>query len=565
MTDRAQGVSPRHNSAAKTRKVTLHRLSGVAPDMAAMRGLFEEAELERQGITVHSSTIAGMPAIVLAGMRGGERPPEWQSDASATTGLELELRTTTPALTVVVAVDGTVYAFSYGDGHRLIQQRWRDPEFGRMFAACALDSTAVATVDTRDMGSVNRYDSTHIPDGEEITTYGLRHERELVNRIRATCGLRELTAAREGNKPRFADCGDGIRTQLGVEQSDLVNDIRFIAATVEEGQVKEGMRFLKDRKEVRSPCDIDLLWSLFESGLRDPESIGLAISPPQELLEEVEQARAFRIRLGPATCPLRRELRVSDLVARLRHLREGTVAQSLKEGWIRTFEDADGTRVLGKHTNLQKWISASVQPGNEIYTLREGHWYQYGPRYVAEVQDKVAQLLTAGSSVHLPAWSAPPTDGRNGTGGEHGYNRHIADTQPGYLCLDRRLARTSVHTGKGVEMCDVLGPENELICVKQASSASELSHLFTQARAGAESLCYEAEARAWFARRVAELDPQRDLTGFRPKKVVFGIRLTKHSEINVDTLYPLNQVELYSTTVALEKLGIDVEVVPIRN
>ncbi|GAA1752657.1 TIGR04141 family sporadically distributed protein [Streptomonospora arabica] len=549
----------------RVREVTLYRLTDVDANEQDMRAVFDEAGTARRQLDLRTTRIDGMLAVVLYGMRGGERPPDWQADATRTTAVDLDLRKTSPVAAVLIAVDDHVYAFSYGGGHHLIPRDLRDPEFGRTFAACALDPATVATVNTRDMDTVNRYGSTHIPRGQAVRTFGLRHERDLVNRLKAKCGLNELTAARGGEKARFAECGDGIRTHLGVDQADLVNDIRFIAATVKDGQVREEMRFLEDRKEVRSPEKVEALWSLVEDGLRDPESVGLAIAPPLDVFDQLDDARSFRVRIGPATCPLRTELREEDLVARLRHLKEGTLAQALKSGWIKLFEDADGRRELATHRNLCYWIDATVSPGSEMYVLRDGRWYEYGPRYLEEVGREVADLLARGSSLDLPDWPDLLAYRRDKESPEGAYNRRVGETQPGYLCLDKNLARTEVHSGNGVELCDLLGPGNELVHVKQASSAAGLSHLFNQAKSAVESLHYERQAREWFAEAVARIDPERDLTGFQPRTVVFALRLAKHTDVTVDNLYPLAQVELYRTAVALRRCGIAVEVVTIRH
>ncbi|WP_046468857.1 DUF6119 family protein [Allosalinactinospora lopnorensis] len=551
-------------SAPRVREVTLYRLTDVKANEHSMRAVFDEAGTARRQLHLRTTRINGMPAVVLYGMRGGERPPDWQADAVRTTAVDLDLRKTSPVAAVIVAVDDAVYAFSYGGGHHLIPRDLRDPEFGRTFAACALDPATVATVNTRDMDTVNRYGSIHIPRGQAVRTFGLRHERELVNRLKARCGLSELTAARGGEKARFAECGDGIRTHLGVDQADLVNDIRFIAATVEERYVQEEMRFLEDRKEVRSHEKTEVLWSLVEDGLRDPDSIGLAIAPPLDVFDQLDEARSFQVRIG-VTCAPRTEFRVEDLVARLRHLRKGTLAQALKKGWIRLFEDSNGQRELAHHRNLCHWIEATVSPGSEMYVLRDGRWYEYGPRYLEEVRREVADLLAKGASVDLPDWPEVLPYRRAKESPEAAYNRHVGDTQPGYLRLDKNLARTEVHFGNGVELCDLLGPGNELVHVKQASSAAGLSHLFNQAKSAVESLHYEKRAREWFTGIVARMNPERDLTGFQPKTVVFGIRLARHSKVTIENLYPLAQVELYRTAVALRRCGINVEVAAIRH
>src|SRR5690606_5471938 len=127
----------------------------------------------------------------------------------------------------------------------------------------------------------------------------LRHERELVGRIRARCGVSALTASRSGTAPRFVDCGDGITTYLGVEPADLVNDIRFIAPAVEARTVHDELAALEDQKEVRSPETRARLWALLQNSVSDdPEFPGLGIAPPSDLLSLLRTTRSFSLHLG---------------------------------------------------------------------------------------------------------------------------------------------------------------------------------------------------------------------------------------------------------------------------
>ncbi|MEV0488687.1 TIGR04141 family sporadically distributed protein [Streptomyces atratus] len=141
----------------------------------------------------------------------------------------------------------------------------------------------------------------------------------------------------------------------------------------------------------------------------------------------------------------------------------------------------------------------------------------------------------------------------------------MPDLRPGYVCFDRDNVRTALHRGNGVEICDLLSPEDVLVMVKRAKGSDALSHLFGQAVVAVQTLLHSPEAADGFARKVAAARPGRALPeGFRPSKVVFAILLKSGTDLTADTLFPFSQVTLVQTTKMLEAWGIAVEVVGIQ-
>lgn len=560
------------------REVTLHRLT-TACDMDAMRTVFEDQNSAKT-LTVTAVRIAGHDAVVVHGLRGGTRFPEWQADARRTTGVDIDLITTEPAVAALIAVDGKVYAFSYGGGHHLIPGELKDPDFGRRFAARALKTDNVTKLQTRPLDVRTRSDQVRIVKGGSFSNYPLS-DSDLVSQVKALCDLDGLTARQGGRKMRAATCDDGIRTSLGVEPSHLVNDIRLIerAGSFEP---RAGMAQIENQEEVQATEALTELWTLLARGLARPESIELDVVPPLELLDRADtETLYFRITGAPRgeKFLFTTEAVYHHALRRLRHAFSSDAAPAfLKNTRISIYEHAAAKEPIST-ASLRDWLEASFHHGEELFVLREGRWYRFGARYLDEVNRVVGEALEAGSSVVFPPW--PGKNSKTGecdrkqrcreTGTKCGiaqkhhesaYNACVLGIQPGYLCLDGTFAKTSVHDGNGVEVCDVLGPRNELIHVKQASSASTLSHIFIQVRAAVESLAKEPEAQKWLIARAKEADPSRDMADFRPTHVVLGVRLS-HSEITVDNLYPLAKVELHRTIKNLRARNVKVEVVGI--
>jgi len=94
----------------------------------------------------------------------------------------------------------------------------------------------------------------------------------------------------------------------------------------------------------------------------------------------------------------------------------------------------------------------------------DGEWFEIGADYVRASRDAITPLFAAVPGVTLLPWSL--SRGR----AENDYNRYVAARSGGrFLCLDRnQTVRNPLGIGSSLEICDLLGPENELIHVKRA-------------------------------------------------------------------------------------------------
>ena len=131
-----------------------------------------------------------------------------------------------------------------------------------------------------------------------------------------------------------------------------------------------------------------------------------------------------------------------------------------------------------------RWITAEVAVGTSHLLLHEGGWYEIGDRHREFLHQEIAGILARPCGITLPPWTSDLPD-------EDAYNRAAADRDPRLVLLDKKLLRTAQHR-RGIEACDLLGPDGELIHVKRASGSSPLSHLFAQGAASVDALRYEA-------------------------------------------------------------------------
>jgi uncharacterized protein (TIGR04141 family) len=191
----------------------------------------------------------------------------------------------------------------------------------------------------------------------------------------------------------------------------------------------------------------------------------------------------------------------------------------------------------------------------------DGDWFEIGEDYARASRDAIARLFPATPAIALPAWSL--TAGR----AEFDYNSYVAAWSGGrYLCLDKnRAVRNPLGARSPLEICDLLGPDNELIHVKRAKGSEPLSHLFSQGLVSAQSLIAgPPSVLERFVGTVATLPHGRTLSAdFKPRKVVYAILMENGKQLTPDTLFPFSQATLAHAARILGTYGIDVEVIGI--
>jgi uncharacterized protein (TIGR04141 family) len=547
----------RRTNAAPTRSVTLHRLlEGSTLDNAL--DFLDDQALERVDWHLDSVDLPDSPGVFVHANEPA-RPAPWCAQARITTGVDVRYTTRNAGGLLILQLDGDVYAISYGKGHLWLKDEVKDPRFGLNYAIRSIDADQILDLVRRLPGARGRTDSTLVPGGTTIWSLGIERHAEVVRRIGGLVENSALTFARTRGRSVKVDGATGLHLRLGVQPADLVSDLREIAAVCRQQAPHPDLAFVENITPVASRTLIADLTDQLDALLGEitPDADRLTVAVPDAALPQLPDAHAFAVRIGNATTTALTHLRREDLLHRTRLQPAGRRVDTLRAGRVTLLADDDGQRALGGSSAL-KWIEATGSVGPRRFFLMEGQWYELGATYLDDVRDYVGRLLGRGApTLDLPAWRPDMV--------EKDYNLHVADVRPGqYVCLDRRGVTTRLHRTHGVEICDLLGPNNELIHVKHASGSAPLSHLFAQGQVAAETLNNSPEARRTFSNLVRAHGWGRTVPeDFTPKKVVYAILLKQGEDLTLDTLFPFSQVTLRRAAVSLEGKA-EVEVIPIR-
>jgi uncharacterized protein (TIGR04141 family) len=550
----------------RTRLATLHRL--VPEVQANHEDMFDAyttyigaRQLDEMGADIEFINVAGAPAIWI-GVQDDNDLAGWCVDASMTTGLNLPYTECRSGGVLLLGVGETAYAMSYGTGHLLVPDELKDQRFGLRFLIRRLDSDQVQDLVRRRPNARGRTDSTLVPAGAPVWTLGIAENVEIIRRIGGRAKDLKITFSSKDNRPVNVEGSVGLRTRFGVEPSALITDIRECERVCVEEEPDPALEFVEYIQPVADPVTTSELDGELEellAGNADAEGHLIPVVPTS-VLEYFSQARSFTIRIGHARTTAVPSLELEGFLRRTRPQRSGERVKTLRRGHVYLNTDDDGDEVLDQ-ARADKWLEASVSIGSRRFFMMDGDWFEIGADYVRASRAAITRLFPAAPTIDLPPWYLPK--GKT----EYDYNSHVAARWKGlYLCLDRNQAvRDPLGARSSLEICDLLGPDNELIHVKRAKGSAPLSHLFSQGLVSAQSLVAgPARVLERFVATVAALPSGRALPpDFRPKKVVFAILMENGKQLTPDTLFPFSQATLAHAARLLGSYGIDVEVVGI--
>jgi len=544
---------------ARTSKRTLYRLRGVSPTADAMFDALDTDQLEKVHADFDFPENLGVPAVLVTG--SFEQPvASWCDEIFRTTGIEVARPVNRSAGLLMLAIDGEVYAIGYDQGFRLVPDRVKDHRFGLSFASRRVDPAKIRDLVSHTPGG-GRTDIALIPSGASVWSLGIVEHAQIVRRLGGHLDNIPITISRDNpGKISSAEGGVGLRMRLGVEGADLIADIRAIARVLREEKPSPELEFVEHVVPVDDPSLVTRLEAVLDDLLGQEPDGRISVAVPIGHWDDYMAARAFRARINSDTASRSTDdFDLEYVLCRARIQRAGNRVAALREGTVTLYrhDRADRADEIWTSSAL-RWIEAEIFLDVRRFFLMDEHWYEIDQEYLKAIRSHAERLISDTPSVDLPPWVLGEK--------ERTYNASVPDQRSGYVCFDRDNVQTSLHRGNGVEICDLLSPDDVLVMVKRAKGSDALSHLFSQALVAVQTLRNSPEGRERFAEKVAAARQGRGLPeDFRPSKVVFAILLKDGTDLTADTLFPFSQVTLVQTARTLEAWGVQVEVVGIAS
>ncbi|AFU02896.1 DUF6119 family protein [Nocardia brasiliensis] len=551
-----------------TRWSSLHRLLDPAGGPVDLRWFVREKYLHDTNYEIRDFSHGGLSGLLVSGARLPERA-EWCPAAQGLTGLPVSVTTSPAGGLLLTRTTGRLYALTYGSlGHHILDPDYRDDDFGLGFAVRCLGETDVTRFRSEIMDRRGRVEDYTMLGGSDVAGFGLDKFSSLVRRI---CGSAELnmTAKLPTSLAVRIECsGHAIKLPLAASPAQFLADLAEIERVCDREDPLEGLAFVERFRKLNrhSPAALGAD-KILATLLGEPNNARLGITMPDNCVDYYGAAQSFSILLGSHATAVN-DIDVEALLAQIHGCTEDRRLSNLHRLRVTMYEDSAQTTPSGPETRGTDWLVAEVEHEDERYYYRQGYWHEIGAWHLETLREELDELFNATTNITVPAWTKGPprsTGKKKGQDShdEDWFNREIAK-QPGYQLFDKQNLFTDFFHGGGLEICDVLGPDCELICVKKASSSAPLSHLFAQAVNAVKVLRTDKEVAKKFRDSIAKHNPNHPMVNdIGSVKVVFAILLKDGEETTTNSLFPFSQISLVRSLIELRTMNADVRVITI--
>ncbi len=522
-------------------RVTVYRLAGTGRLTARIRDKY----LDRPDFTAGSVTVAGARGLLITGQIRADKV-KWATDLARYTGQDLDPHNDTAAAVLLLQVDDHIYALCYGMGHHLLDYGTVEPGFGLQYLARVADVDDLRSVTRHTIDRRALIDRRSIPSGGDVRAFGLAELGTVVSKV---VGRRVSDPAGKSVTIRGADA---LNLPLARDPDELIKELTAVGATLTQPITHPDLELLtrltplQPRHAQRKNLDARLT-----AALRGEAHERLGTGWPWEQSDEFGAVDTVKLLHVPHTEDVDLPwLSIDDLRRIVEQSPSRNPLDLLRTVKVMLMDDDD--TALSPQIPALKWIAFETRIDDKLYFFHDGRWFAVAQDYESQVREEASRILGARSSLALPAW----TDGTD----EKDYNKLVGSQNPRYLVLDRDLIRTTVHP-RGIEHCDLLGPDDEFIHVKRLQGSDDASHLFAQVHVATDQLLYDAEGRRALADKVAARSGGNRTAPESPTKIVLAVG--GRGKLRVDDLFTFSQVTLVRLSHHLETRGIQVEVIAI--
>jgi uncharacterized protein (TIGR04141 family) len=470
------------------------------------------------------------------------KAPDWQEDLLVIANHEDLSRLQNGATGALLLIKFNDYRFiiAYGVGRHAIDSDSIEQGFGLRVAASVIEPTKIRAAFTRKPGAHGRTSYVAMPSAGPLFHLGIEPSEDLIRQM-------------EGQPAETF--GKGVSGSDTLRLSVKNFSLKGLGAKLEQiteahlsQRYREHYPFIDYYRRL-SQGEVDLkakLNEFLEAQMKAPWNAvdyGTPVADPRQV---------------PDYYILRYK---GEYSSRLTHLDSDAVTAKLVTWGARhplsevhvlgLLESVDGP--ISEH-RLRSYVVAEVALDDRLYAIAEGSWYEIDGNNLQAVERSLSLIPEiAPQDLKIQPWQPKhKTEGH--------YNKDLATWCGGALMDAKNFLIGGPH--QKIEVCDVLSPQRDLICVKKATSAAQLSHLFSQGLTSARLLVrdfegYRDRVRAFLS--PSEVGLPFDRSEWR---VVYAIATRKPGPLR-KSLFFFSKITLERTAINLREIGIDVAVVRV--
>ena len=378
---------------------------------------------------------------------------------------------------------GRWFALTWGLGHTRLKDDAVEQDFGLKVVLNTVDTDGLRTVDSRTPDDNTMTRRSQASRRSDQTAFALDPERDIIRGIEGTPRDASFAARVAGT--------DALRLVRSATASDLP---KICAAALHAfGQnhyKKSGFEWIDHVRHEREKTIISKLDDKLAEGFQEaldgylPETLHLAFPVVYD-----PNKPSWIGYVGFRSRSIFPDLDVAGYIEAVTD--EGVTAYDvdfLRKHRARQV-DEHGVQ-CGEDWTIRACSVFETELDGSRYLLSCDRWYRIDKSLVDEVEG----FFEKAEKVDLP----DAVEGED----EEKYNNRIAGTRHDWLCLDRKLEKAEGATSP-IEICDFLAKDGDLIHIKDKTSSSRLSHLFSQGTVSARTIKIDGTFREKVRTRAA--------------------------------------------------------------
>lgn len=383
--------------------------------------------------------------------------PAWVGFVQPVLAEQLEnIRASSTSALLLLRTSGRMFAVTFGYGRSLLDLSKIEYQFGLRVALNRIDPRQIKSLDTKTFEDLVVSTNTQVSKSAELPTFGVDVSRDI---LRAVTG-----EPRDQSLSKRLAGADSLVMGVKAAAVDLPGICDDLLDAFLADDYKTDFGWIDQLSLVRDGQNIQSLNDLLVEQLRSGAIGSTHLAMPDAI--DWEDIEGFKI--GGTGSHVYDDLDLDEYLQRVGDDRREISLENLKSRPISVRFGRSGN--FDKRWYLYQCLVTEQLLNGRLHVLIEGRWFAVSTTLVEEVDAFAAGLADA--RVDLP----PAHVGEV----EADYNARLALSSPERLLkLDARIKRPG-GASSGIEFCDVLSADGDLIHVKRKSRSATLSHLFAQ-------------------------------------------------------------------------------------
>ncbi|MHB2253360.1 DUF6119 family protein [Corynebacterium aurimucosum] len=385
-----------------------------------------------------------------------EKTPTWVGFINPILQKNLpKISTATASALLLLKVNARIFALTFGYGRSLLDLTKIEHQFGLRVAINSINPDQIRSLDTKSYEDLVVSTTTQTSKSTELPTFNVDISSDI---LRAVTG-----EPRDDSFASRVAGSDSLVLNTSLTPHELNNLCQKLLDLYEEDTYKENFGWIDQLSVIQDPATIEKLDKKLVTSLRNGDVSTTHLAMPENI--DWKDISGFQI--TGTRKHIFDELDLEDYLSRLKDRKDLDLGL-LKNRYISVKYSRSGGK--DKRWSLYQCLVSEQRVDKNLYVLIENQWFAVADSLVEEVDNFVESLPTP--NVDLPSANSGET--------EPDYNNRITkDSLGNLLKLDAKIKRPG-GASSGIEFCDALTKDGELIHIKRKARSSTLSHLFAQ-------------------------------------------------------------------------------------